>query len=199
MAHETSTLWADLVDTDGRILTAQELVSLPDDGDQYELLEGRLLRMPPPESPHGYMNSGIDFALQQFVRRHKLGRVFVGDSGFLLSIPGEPDTVLGPDVAFVRGERLPPLGSPLWRPYLRLAPDLVVEIASPSQYRPEMTNKARRWLAAGTRLVWVVWPSRRSVDVWRSDSSVETLQAADSLDGLDVLPGFQLLVAGIFE
>ncbi len=81
-----------------------------------------------------------------------------------------------------------------------LAPDLVAEIASPNQYRPEMADKAQRYLAAGVRLVWVVWPKYSQVDVWRpgSDQPVATLNVDDQLDGLDVLPGFTYPLARLF-
>lgn len=82
--------------------------------------------------------------LSIFVDAHRLGTVFTSETGFLLSIPGERDTVLGADAASVSAGRLPPPDSPEWETYLRLAPDLIAEVASSSQYRPEMGAKARR-------------------------------------------------------
>ena len=81
-----------------------------------------------------------------------------------------------------------------------MAPDLAAEIVSPSQYHPEMDAKARLFLARGVRLVWVIWPTAQEIDVWRPGSMtpVATLHASDTLDGLDVLPGFTLPVAELF-
>jgi Uma2 family endonuclease len=84
-----------------------------------------------------------------------------------------------------------------------LAPDLVVEVASPSQFRPELREKAERYITAGVRLVWVVWPRSQQVDVWQLDAQgaaqlVATLQLGDALDGLDVLPGFSYPLSDLF-
>lgn len=114
--------------------------------------------------------------------------------------PAPADTILGADVAFVRAGRLPPEESPEWSSYLRLAPDLVAEIASPSQYRPDLAEKAQHWLRAGVRLVWVIRPERRQVDVWRAGQAAPstTLTSDDALDGLDVVPGFSSPLATLF-
>ena len=81
-----------------------------------------------------------------------------------------------------------------------MAPDLVVEVASPDQSRPELADKVRRYLSAGVRLVWVVWPRYRRVDVWRIGAPApSTLAAGDDLDGGDVVPGFAYPVARLFE
>ncbi len=130
----------------------------------------------------------------------KLGEVLGADAGFDLTLPGETEeTLLGPDVSFVRAEHVPPSDSTEFDRAWHVAPDLVVEIASPNQYHPEMAAKARRYLAAGLRLVWVIWPKQRQVEVWRpgTDQPVMTLGAADALDGLDVLPGFSYPLAAL--
>jgi len=97
---------------------------------------------------------------------------------FLLSRPNEPDTVLAPDLAFIPAARTPEPGSPDWRGFPRLAPDLVVEIASPRQSRPDLTVKARLWLRVGVQLVWVVWPAAHQV-----------LGLADGVRLVDAVPG----------
>ena len=103
-------------------------------------------------------------------------------------------------MAFVRTGRYPAKGTPAYQRIWNVAPDLAAEFASPNQYRPEMADKARRYLQAGVRLVWVVWRRYRQVDVWRpgADQPVQTLGEADVLDGLDVLPGFTHPVADLF-
>lgn len=201
MAPRTLTLWAELVPERSSLMTAEELLHLPDDGWLYELVEGRLVRMTPAGFDHGTIEADLGTALRTFVTAHELGSVATGETGFTLSLPGEPDTVLGADVAFVPAERLPAPGSPERQGFLHLAPDLVVEVASPDQHRPEMAAKARTWLAAGVRLLWLVWPRARQVDVWRpgSDVPVATLGGIDALGGLEVVPGFTYPVFRLFE
>jgi Uma2 family endonuclease len=182
----------------GRLLTAAELAALPEDGWQYELIEGRVVRIPPPRERHGYTESEIGGTLRAFVKPRGLGRVYVGETGFDLTLPGEQAaTVLGADAAFMRAERMPPAdGSDA---YITGAPDLAVEIASPSQYRPELGAKAWLWLQRGARLVWVVWPQRREVDVWTPGNDLPaTLRLGETLDGGDVLPGFTYPLADLF-
>jgi len=180
--------------------TGDMLSRLPDDGWQYELLEGRVLRMPPPGTDHGNLEARLSRRLGNYVEEHALGETYVGEGGWDLTRPGEPaETVLGADIAFVRAERLPlppPRRGAAYRP---VAPDLVVEIASPSQYNPEMGDKALVWLDRGVRLVWVVWPERRTVDVWTGGATTpHTLHAADYLDGGDIVPGFRLPLTAIW-
>ena len=106
--------------------------------------------------------------------------------------PGDSaDTALVPDSAFVAAGRL----TGRVTGYAKIAPDLVAEVASPTQYHPEMNAKAQFYVERGVRLVWVIWPSSQTVGVWRPTSPaapVATLGIADHLDGLDVLPGFSL-------
>jgi Uma2 family endonuclease len=182
-----------------RTLTATDLTALPADKWLYELVAGLLVRMPPPQEYHGYLAAEISGTLRDYVKKSHLGRVYVGDTGFNLTLPDEDkDTILGTDVAFVRAERLPS-ASPASDAYFPGPPDLAVEIASPSQFRPEMGAKAWLWLQRGTRLVWVVWPARREVDVWTpgQDTPV-TVQEGASLEGGDVLPGFSYPLADLF-
>ena len=80
-----------------------------------------------------------------------------------------------------------------------MVPDLVVEVVSPNDTRREVAAKARIWLRYDVRLVWVVLPQTRSVDVYRPGHAVETLSDQDTLDGLDVLPGFTCPVSAVFD
>jgi Uma2 family endonuclease len=180
-------------------MTAREFLALPEDGWRYELVRGRLVRM----SPTGFEHSNIAWnllrALDSFVNAHGLGTVTIPEAGFIISRAGEPDTVLAPDAAFIPKARMPRPGSPDWKGFPRLAPDLVVEIASPSQSRPDLAAKAGLWLSAGVRLVWAVWPERREVDVWRPGSTnATTLGPGDQLDGEDVLPDFVYPIGSLF-
>lgn len=201
MAHETLAPWAEVVPGAKIPMTASELLSLPDDGWTYELVEGRLVRMPPSGGGASNLGMNLGTVINNHVLAHDLGGVTGADGEFVLSQPGEPDTSFAPDIAFVRRERLPNRGSTEWELPWRLAPDLAVEIASPNQYKPEMAEKARRYLEAGVRLVWVVWPRYRQVDVWRPGAGepLATLAVGDTLDGYDVLPGFAYPLAQLFR
>ena len=172
-------------------LTAADLATLPDDGWRYELIRGELERMPPDNFDHGRYDDNIRFPLSRFVRERNLGRV-MGNVGFTLEIA--PDTVLGPDVSFVRADRLPDRGG---RAFPTMAPDLAVEVLSPSNMAGEIARKLAIYLAAGVGLVWVVDPASRSVAVYTPTSSA-VLGEGDTLDGGDVLPGFAIPVADIF-
>lgn len=181
----------------GRRYTVDELAGLREDGWAYELVEGRLVRMPPPKPDHGYLESEIGGELRAFAKANNLGRVFAGDAGFDLTVPGDPgSTVLGADISFVRAERLATISK---NAYIPGAPDLAVEIASPSQFRPELGAKAWLWLRRGARLVWVVWPERKELDVWTpGQETPRTLHLGDTVEGGDVLPGFTLSLADLF-
>ena len=183
----------------GRLLTAADLAALPDDGWLYELVAGHLVRLPFPKERHAYLLSEIGGTLRAYVKLRGLGRVYVGRTGFDLTLPGEPvATVLGADVAFLRAERVPPENHD-GDGYVTGPPDLAVEIAAPSQLQPEMGAKAWLWLQRGACFVWVVWPTRRQVDVWTSGQEVPmTLNIGDTLDGADVLPGFTYALADLF-
>ncbi|MBF6589958.1 MAG: Uma2 family endonuclease [Ktedonobacterales bacterium] len=157
--------------------------------------------MSPTGFRHGDIASELAFALQSYVKPRKLGKVPAAETGYIFSLPGQPDTVLAPDVSFVRADRVPASTDPSIMTFLRLAPDLAVEVASPDQYKPEMAAKARLYLAAGVRLVWLVWPASQTVDVWRpgTDAPVATLTTTDALDGLEVVPGFTCPVVDLFR
>jgi len=112
-----------------------------------------------------------------------------------LTRPGEKDeTVQASDLAFVRADRLPPPPPRKGKTYRPLAPDLVVAVASPSQFgREDLDDKARRWIDRGVRLVWVVWPDRKAVDIWEPGAAnSHSLAGQDELDGGAVISGFRL-------
>lgn len=199
--------WAETVPNVERHPTADELLRWPEDPQfpwRYELVGGRLVRMVPPGFEHGELTLNLSAPLHLYVKAHKLGVITAAGTGYLLSRAGEGDTVFGPDIAFVSAARLagqPPPGSPGRRRHLRVAPDLAVEMPSPDQYRPEMAAKARQYLAAGVRLVWIGWSNRQEVDVWRPGTAepTQTLRGDEWLDGLDVIPGFRFRLADIFS
>ena len=200
MAYFTLAPWAELV-PDAGSMTVDQLLALPQDEWMYELVEGRLVRMPASGGEASAIAMRLGIALGIFVLPRGLGTITGADGTFDLTQPGETDeTALVPDVAFVRADRVPVRTSPEYAKAWRLAPDLVAEVVSPSQYHPEMAAKALRYLAVGVRLLWVIWPKTQRVDVWRPGTGqpVASLTMGNHLDGLDVLPGFRFPLAELF-
>lgn len=201
MAHETLAPWAEVVPDVGR-MTVDELMALPtDDHWMYELVEGRLVRMPLSGGEASRIAARLVAALLTFVEDRNLGAVTTADGEYNLTQLGDADeTALAPDAAYVRADRVPASDSEEYKRAWHLAPDLAAEVVSPNQFRPEMAAKAQRYLAAGVRLVWVVWPKYRQVDVWRPGTSqpVQVLVMGEQLDGLDVLPGFAYPLTRLF-
>lgn len=180
--------------TTTQLTTAEELLSMPDDGFRYELVEGELRRMSPAGHNHGRIAIRLTVPLGQYVKDHGLGEVYAAETGFLLK--NNPDTVRAPDVSFIRQERVEQIGNT--EGFWPGAPDLAVEVNSPGDRVGEVEEKVREWLSAGTRLVWVVSPKLRVVTVYRSLTDISTLTEKDTLDGGEVVPGFQFPVAELF-
>ena len=176
------------------LVTAADLLNLTDDQYRYELVRGELRKVVPAGADHGQRTSRLDRYLGLIVDEHNLGETFVGDTGFILAT--DPDTVRAPDLAFVRKERLPPGELPLG--YLRLAPDLAVEVVSPSETAEDVQEKVDDYLRAGTRQVWTVFRKTRSVVIHFANGSTSVLREGDNLDGGDLIPGFSLPVARLF-
>lgn len=175
-----------------RLMTADELMALPDDGMRHELDEGRLVSVPPSGYKSSRVGSLLGVLLGGFIRLHRLG-IFAGLDGGL-RLRSQPDTVRAPDFSFVSQSRVVDSGSG----YFPGAPDLAVEVLSPSDRFSKVLQKVREYLAAGTRLVWIVDPEDRSVVVFRADGSTTLLGEHDSLAGEDVIPGFTLTLTEIW-
>ena len=166
-----------------KTITAEQLLAMPDDGNRYELIEGELHMMSPSGNVHGETAANITALLWNHVRHHRLGKVFAAETGFLLS--RNPDMVRAPDAAFVATESLPSNdGGPS---YLPLAPNLAVEVVSPSDSSTQVEEKARMWLDKGTAMVLVVDPATRTVRVYRTQDSIAVLTGSDQLDASDVV------------
>jgi Uma2 family endonuclease len=177
-------------------VTANDLAALSADGYRYDLVEGNLIRVSPAGFGHGRLAAEVVFRLGAFVAEHAQVWVVVGpETGFRLA--RDPDTVLGPDAAVVRRDRLPPAEHQTG--YLELAPDLAVEIVSPTDRWTTLSDKVEAYLSAGVRLGWVFEPNRRAVRVYTPQGE-RRLRAdrGDALDGGDVLPGLQLALADLF-
>jgi Uma2 family endonuclease len=175
-------------------MTADELLRLSPDGHRYELVEGELKVMTPASPRHGRIAMRLGSLIEQHVRQHSLGVVYAAETGFQLR--EDPDTVRAADAAFVAKSRIPPEGEP--EGYWAIAPDLVVEVISPSDSAAAVQSKVADWLEAGCRLVWVVYPDTQTVTEYRSPTQVRMLNADQTLEGGDVLPGFACGVGEIF-
>src|SRR5688572_6455978 len=179
---------------DDRLLTIEEYEELPeDDRFRFELVRGRLVREPQPAEEHGWLEVKLSHLLYEFVEPNKLG-IVLGPAGYRLE--DDPPTVRGPDLSFLSHARLE--GGYPARKFRRIAPDLAVEIVSPSNRSRDLLDKAHQFLDAGSRLVWVVNPIRQTVTVYRSRTDVTVLRIQDTLDGADVLPGFTLPLSRLF-
>lgn len=175
-------------------LTAEDLEKIDDDAHRYELVEGRLLVREPAGYAHGRVSTGLIARLYQHVSAHNLGVVLATDTGFILR--RGPDTVRAPDVSFVSRERIP---RPEPRSFAELAPDLAVEILSPSNRPAQIEARVRDLFRAGTRLVWILKPDTETASVRRPGRGPIELSPDDGLDGEDVIPGFRCPLREIFR
>lgn len=177
------------------LITAEQLCELPNNGLRYELLRGTLVSEPIPDRRHGQTVARVSNLLSNFVDPKRLGVVYTGGTGFVLA--RQPDTVRGPDVAFVFNERERETESA--SPYIPGAPDIAVQVVSPSDRTREVLGKVSDYFAAGSHFLWIVNPVREEVSVFRSPFAPVILAGTDLLDGEDVLPGFSVTIAEIFE
>lgn len=182
------------ITTEARGLTANDLLRLDSEGVRGEPIRGVLCETMATGIEHGRIVTNLVVELGSFLRSASLGTLVASDSGVWLE--RDPDTVREPDVAFFSAAKMP-LNARITG-YAEVAPDLVVEIVSPSDSRREVHDKAHMWLSHGMRLVWVVQPETRTVDVYEADGAAKALGEDDSLDGLDVLPGFTCTVSTVF-
>jgi Uma2 family endonuclease len=171
------------------LLTVEQFEQLPDDGTRHELDEGELIVMPSPFGQHGQIQGEMCSILRNFIRPRSLGLIFV-ETGFRLS----HDTVRGPDVSFIRAERASGLDL---KKRFECAPDLAIEIISPSETATEIAHKVRQYLQAGSA-VWVVYPDDRTVHVFETSKNARVLEADDLLEAPTLLSGFSIRVSELF-
>lgn len=177
-------------------LTAEDLWRLGEGDVRRELVDGEVIEMPPVGGEHGGVTGTIARRLGDHVDRHPRGKVLAGDVGFILRLATDPERVRAADVAFVSFERLP--GGRLPEKFIVGAPDLAVEVLSPSDNPIQVQQKVRDYLEAGSRLVWIIAPAARTATVYRPDGSARLLREHEALDGEDVLPGLRIPLAEIF-
>ncbi|HEY8667402.1 MAG TPA: Uma2 family endonuclease [Tepidisphaeraceae bacterium] len=176
-------------------MTAEDLWKLPPDR-HVELTRGELRELSWPYGfEHGAIAGTLGVRLAEHAKQESLGVVSATGTGFHLR--SNPDTVRAPDIAFVRAARIPAAGLP--EQYFPGAPDLAVEVLSPEDRVADIDEKIEDYFAAGTPLIWIVNPRRKTVTIHKPDANPITLGQADTLDGGDVLPGFRCLMSEIFE
>jgi Uma2 family endonuclease len=184
------------VTVDVKLMTADELLQLPRGAGRYELVRGELRSMSPAGFAHGTVTADLVTRLTTFVRERDLGITCAADTGFLLH--RGPDTVRAPDVAFITAARLAATPSSL-EGFFPGAPDLALEVVSPSDRYTEVEEKVAEWLDAGTRIVAVFDPRRKTARVYRPDAPAISLGVADTLTLPDLLPGWSLVLNEIFS
>jgi len=183
-------------------MSAEELLANPIEHARTELVRGRMIVREPAGWTHGDVAARVLVALSEYLTAERRarglavprGRVLAAETGFTLQ--RNADTVRAPDVAYVRWERcpaVPPAG------FAEFAPDLAVEVLSPSDRAGDVLAKVADWFMAGTLLVWLVDLSRREARVYRADGSVTILVAPGALSGEEIIPGLLIELADLFD
>jgi Uma2 family endonuclease len=174
--------------------TEAELEALPEDGYSYEVVNGELVMSPKNNWLHGDICARLLTALKAFADAHHLGAVWDSSTGFWM----ENLNCRAPDISFVRKERLQGLKR-REAAFFKGAPDLAVEILSPSNTRREMDERLRDFFSSKAKLAWIIDPDRELVEICHSPTQRRLLGPGGSLDGEDLLPGFQYPVADLFK
>jgi Uma2 family endonuclease len=178
------------------LLTAEEFEQLPSEPDAlFELVRGLVVRERAPRPLHGRLQNRMGYLLEAWMEGRGEKGAVLAHAGFVVAT--DPDTVRIPDVAYVSADRIPPdgYGSGLWR----LGPDLVVEVTSPSNSWTDIQERVTDYLRVGTPLIWVVDPPTRTMTVYRPEVRAERLDESGLLEGGDVLPGFDVSLAALFD
>ncbi len=180
----------------GRPWTADDLLALADAEERYELVGGDLMMRSPASPIQGRYAARLVGALASYLEEHELGEVYTAEPGFELRARPE-QTVRAPDVAFLRHDKIPPPEQQAG--FWPVAPDLVIEIISPSETSQAVQEKVQDYLSAGTRLIWLVYPSTQTVVEYRSSTQIRHLTLGDKLEGGEVLPGFNYPLSRLFR
>lgn len=173
----------------GARLTEDEFMRLPDDGRKYELVDGAAKAV-----PTGIRHDVIGAIIIYRLTPHIINRGFLtmSQAGFRM----RDGNIRCPDVSFTLKERFPNEEAP--EGFGDVAPDLTVEIISPSEDAPDVFRKLGEYFASGTKQVWLVEPSTQRVTVYRSPMRPQTYEAGEEIDGGDLLPGFRCQVSQMF-
>ncbi|MBI4909665.1 MAG: Uma2 family endonuclease [Acidobacteria bacterium] len=173
--------------------TLADLERMPADGMHREILHGELIEMPPPTLRHEIIAARINRSLVLFLGRKEFGMVFLSKMGYRLL--SDDRTWVEPDVSFVRKERVQ---SSLDKDYVDGAPDLAVEVISPSESAQDVEDKIEAYLSGGAHAVVVVYPKKQTVKLFLSEGTSRTLRGGDVLTLPGLLPGWEMPVTEIF-
>jgi Uma2 family endonuclease len=177
-------------------LTGEDLLRMGEDATTgYELVERELVKMLLTGFDHGAHLATVGMELKLWNRTCQLGRVSGGEVGFYTR--DNLYTVRAADLVYVSHKRLE--GLPSTEGYLNVPPDLVVEVISPGNTAEEMEVKTQEWFDFGVRMVWLVYPKTKRVHVYTTPDRSIVLNAEDTVDGGEVLPGFSVKVSAFFE
>jgi Uma2 family endonuclease len=178
-----------------KVWTDAEFMALSRDGHRYELVNGELVEMGNSGAKHGYVAILLSAALFHCVSTQKLGALMDSSTAFVMKSGNKRS----PDISFMAKERLQGLDE-LPDGFLEGAPDLAIEILSPSNTVEEIHDKLVEYFESGARLVWVIHPKEHYVLVYRSSVQPDRLlKSTDMLDGEDIIPGFTLPVSNLFQ
>ena len=188
-----NTIFADPVATLPKVWTDEDLDRLESETDrQYELVNGIPKEKGPESMEHSYIAANLTGEIRAFVKLHKLGIALESSATYRMSGGNNRK----PDVSFVAKDRLPE--KRLTTKPFDGAPDLAVEVISPTDIWWEILEKLNQYFSSGCRLVWLISPPDQTVLVYRADRRSHFLQVGDSLDGEEVIPGFTMPVAELF-
>ena len=177
------------------LLTANDLLSLSGKGVKGELVKGVLQETMSVGGEHGEIAGALIAEIRAHIRPRRMGRVGGSDAGVRLE--RSPDTVREPDVLYISAEKLPlAVRVP---GYYEVIPDLVAEIASPSDRPGEIADRIAMWHRYGVTMVWAVYPATRTIATHPLDSAAAILGEDDVLDGGAAIPGFQCAVRDILD
>ena len=179
--------------TEKKIWTDEEFMALPDDGDRYEIVNGELVNMGNSGMEHGNLGTFLGGALELYIRPRKLGVACDSSTAFRMKSGNKRS----PDISFVAKERLKGLKK-LPKGFFEGAPDLAIEVLSPSNTFEEIHSKLVEYFESGCKLAWVINPDEESVLVYRKPQPEKLLKITDSLDGEELVPGFTLAIAELF-
>ena len=165
------------------------------ESEPFELIEGELIKVSPSGAKSSMISLRIGSLILEYAERNGLGYVTGEAGGFILST--SPDTVVAPDVGFIRSQHAP--DGPPERGYWPVPPDLAVEVISPTDEPQHILRKQQLYESTAIPIVWWVDPTKRVVTVRVPDLEPQIAAVGDFLDGLHVLPGFRIAVAEIFD
>lgn len=202
--------------TTTRRMTYDDLMATPEDEYLYELVRGEILRMPPPKGRHGRFEARLVAAIDRHLysqavalgwdesqgsdaRDLLVGSVDSGEAGIRFSLPDDPDQVRGLDVSYLSPEQVARHNAHGSDEYIPEVPALAAEVISASETATYINEKVQDYLTGGARLVWLLFPKTRTVQVFRPDEPMVSRAVGDLLDGADVLPRFSVAVANLFS